>query len=92
MPPPTPSTAPARIVVGGGPGVAGLPNPYKSDQKPISFFDRFLMPFWLHFGSDFGAFWDPFWYQNRPKFRPRCRFKPYLLQKRDFSRKPIKTN
>ena len=56
----------------------------KIDQKPILFFDRFSMPFWLHFGSDLGAFWDPLWRQNRPKFRPRCLSKPYLLQKRDF--------
>ena len=56
----------------------------KIDQKPILFFDRFSIPFWLHLGSDLGAFWDPFWHPNRPKFRPRCLFKLYLLQKRDF--------
>ena len=53
----------------------------KSVQKPILFFDRFSIPFWLHLGSDLGAFWDPFWRQNRPKICPRCTSKPYLLQK-----------
>ena len=31
-----------------------------------------------------GAFWDPFWRQNRPKICPRCTSKPYLLQKHEF--------
>ena len=34
MPPPTPSTAPARSVAGGCPGLGGLPNPNKTNEKP----------------------------------------------------------
>ena len=56
----------------------------KSDPKPILFFDRFLMPSWIHFGCVLGPILDPFWRQNRPKFRPRCPSKPNLLQKHDF--------
>ena len=56
----------------------------KSDLKPILFFHRFPMPFWINFGSDLEVFLEPFWRQNRPKFHPRCISKPYLLQKRVF--------
>ena len=80
MTPPTPSTAPARCVDG---ALSGGPR-LKSDQKPILFFDRFSIPFWLHFGSELGAVWGPVWRQNRPKIHPRCTSKPYLLQKHDF--------
>ena len=82
---PPPRLRPGQVLAA-VPGDLGL----KGDPKPISFFDRFSMPFWLHFGSDLGAFWGPFWRQNRPKFRPRCPFKPYLLQKRDFHETIVK--
>ena len=58
MPPPTPSTAPARLLSGGCPGGGGSKTASKSIKKSIIFLDRFLirlrpmlMPFWLHFCS-----------------------------------------
>ena len=48
-----------------------------------------LAPFWLRFGRVL----DPFWHPSRAKFRPRCLFKLYLLQNRDFHEnflKPMK--
>ena len=79
MPPPTPSTAPARSLVGGSPGGGGSKTASKSIKKSVILLDRFLIRFGIHFG----AFWSPFWRQNRPKFRPRCPSTPHLLQKRD---------
>ena len=40
--------------------------PLKSDQKPILFFYRFSIPFWIDFWSHLGAFWDPLWRQIGP--------------------------
>ena len=63
---------------------------FKSDQKPILFFDDVSIPFWLHFWTDLGAFGELFWQQNRPKLRPRCISKPDLLQKRDVHENIVK--
>ena len=52
-------------------------------QIPDIFLNYSLIPSWLHFWIDLGAFGEPFWGQNRRKFRPTCLSKPYLLQKRD---------
>ena len=81
MPPPTPSTAPARSVVGGSAAGAGL----KSDPKPILFFDCFFIPLWIDFGSLLALVLEAFWRPDRPKFGLKCPFKPYLFQKRESS-------
>ena len=65
MPPPTPSTAPARMAV----GALSQSTRLFFDPKSILFFHRFVMPFLTHFDPDLGAFLDPFWHPNRAKFR-----------------------
>ena len=59
MPPPTPSTALARSVVGGCAVLPGAPNRLQIDQK-------------IHhiFGSIFYPFWDPLWCHFGSKFVP----------------------
>ena len=58
--------------------------PSKFDLKFDSNYHRFWIPGLIFFDLDLDAFLDPFCHPNRPKFRPRCLFKLYLLQKRDF--------
>ena len=54
--------------------------------------DRFLLPFWAHVGSALGTvLLHPFGRPDRPKIRPRCNFKPHLLQKRDVHETLYKT-
>ena len=84
MPPPTPSTAPGRMVVGAlSQGTCVFvhvrarahahththrPRAAKSDQKPILFFDRFLISFWIDFWIHLGAILNPFEHQKPSKF------------------------
>ena len=53
LPLPTPRLRPVLLLERGDCGPR-----LKIDQKPISFVDRFLIPSWLHLGSDLGAFGD----------------------------------
>jgi hypothetical protein len=84
MPPPTPSTAPARSVPGGRPTVGGSKTDLKSIKKNIicltifrSVLGAMLEPFSLPFCSIFGL---------------RSLLDTHLYQKRGRSRKPLKTN
>ena len=61
MPPPTPSTAPARSVAGGCPGLGGSKTASKSIKKSILFLDRCLIRFGSHFGAMLAPFLLHFW-------------------------------
>ena len=63
MPPPTPSTAPARSVAGGCPGLGGSKTASKSIKKSIIFLDRFLIRFGTHLGAILAPFLLHFWSQ-----------------------------
>ena len=84
MPPPTPSTAPARSVVGDCPGVGGSKTASKSIKKSIIFLDRFL----IRFGTHFGAMLAPFC----SIFGLRSLLDTHLYQKCRCSRKALRTN
>jgi len=48
----------------------------------------FFISLWIDFGSLLALILNP----DRPKFNPKCSFKPYHFQKRACSRKALKTN
>ena len=63
MPPPTPSTAPARSFFGGGAELGGSKSASKSIKKSIMFLDRFLIRFGTHFGAMLAPVLLHFWSQ-----------------------------
>ena len=63
MPPPTPSTAPARSGLGGGAGVPGSKTAQKSIKKIIIFLDQFLIRFGSHLEAVLAPFLLHFWFQ-----------------------------
>ena len=67
MPPPTPSTAPARMVVG---ALSQGTTPF-FDPKPIKNQSYFLIVFRSHSGSIWGPIWDPFGTLFGVKIGPR---------------------
>ena len=63
MPPPTPSTAPARSTAGGVAILPGSKTASKSIQKFIIILDRFLIRFGTHFDTILVPFLLHFWFQ-----------------------------
>ena len=90
MPPPTPSTALARILV----GAPSRSNPSQERSKIdlMIFSIVFRCHFWIDWGSNLAVILNPFGGPNQPNCGLRCSSKRELLQKRAFYETFVKTN